>query len=160
MESNKAILMLIEDKKKQLLAIEELMRALSDCEIDEMESLMVRCRTAAAAVDQTDHRLVRLCHEAGDQKRMLLSALFNACERKALPDIFLEIFDATQKNFMILTRIKMLESLVFARLKKHKEDIALKIKGGTTTGKIIKYRSGFDSQTEKGTLLKHKYRKA
>lgn len=160
MESNKAILKLIEDKKNQLLVIEELMGALSDCEIDEMEPLMGRCRTAAAAVDQTDHRMVCLCKETGDQKRMLLSALSNTCERKALPDTFLEFFDAAQKNFMILTRIKKLESLVLARLKKHREYIAVKIKGGTTTGKIIKYRSGFDSQTEKGTLLKHKYSKA
>jgi hypothetical protein len=160
MESKKAILMLIEDKKNQLLAIEELMRALSDCEIDEMESLMRRCRTAASAVDQTDHRLAGLCQEAGDPKRMLLSALSNTCERKALPDAFQEIFDAAQKNFMILTRIKKLESLISARLKIHKQDIALKIKGGTTAAKIIKYRSGIDSQTEKGVLLKHKYSKA
>jgi len=160
MESREAILMLIGEKNQQLISYEELTRSLTDCGLDDMKSLMMQRRAAADALDQLDHQLNLLCRDAIDQKRMLRSALSNTCERDALPCPFKEVFDASQKGYMILNRIKNLESLILARLERQKEDAALNIKAGSNTAKIVRYRSANDSQGENSVLLKQKYRKA
>ncbi len=160
MESKEKIIKLLFDKKLLLTQYEALTQALADSDFEQLTALMKQRRTYAEVIDRVDGEMEKACQEIQIQKRMLRSALKNACEREALPSSIQPIFDAVQQNYIIINRISNLEPLVIERLRINKQKIENKIREGSYTAKIIKYRFAYEKNINKGVFLNSKYSKA
>lgn len=160
MEAQEKIMWLLNEKKQCLVQYEAITQSLADCDHESMTTLMKQRRVHAATIDGIDREMEGACQAMQLQTRMLRSALKNACEREALPASIQPIFDAVQQNFSILNRISNLETLVTARLQIDKQKIENRIREGSHTAKIIKYRFAYENNINKGVFLNSKYSKA
>lgn len=115
---------LLADKKRLFSEYELETRAITDCDVDDVEAHVVRRQQLIVEIDGLDAQIEELC---GDDK-LLAEAVHNRCAHGELSKQQQQVFMAAQEVFAVASRVQTAEERALTRIREERDELQEKIR--------------------------------